>query len=519
MAIICLIRPGVAVSPRTVTENTPVLPLGLAYVAASLREAGHEVTVIDCVGDAMDQKTPYKGIVIQGLTNDQVVERIPPDTNLIGVGVMFSHDWPNVREMTKQISHAFPDTPIMAGGEHISSLPELALRDSPIRVCGIGEGEAVAVEIAEALTTGGDLTGIPGIAYEDENGEIVRTGRRDRIRNVNDIPWPAWDLFRIEAYTRQGFGVGLSVRGQAPVIPLLATRGCPYECTFCTSPDMWTTAWITRDPKKVVDEIEHYVNTYGARNFPLADLTAIVRKDWIMAFCQEILDRGLDITWQLPTGTRSEAVDAEVAAMLRRAGMYQMAYAPESGSDRVRQLIKKRLKAKAFYSSARAAIREGLKVQAFFVVGFPEETRLDTIKTLGMMMRLAAIGVHDVGFQHYMPYPGSEIYNRLVEEGKVTESDEWLLAPAGTIDIRVHSRCRTNENFSALWQSVVKFSGYAVFYTTSVVCRPWNFARLIIGMIGDPLHDITRLQIKLKRMIGISSADYHDGRQGDPSDA
>lgn len=84
-------------------------------------------------------------------------------------------------------------------------------------------------------------------------------------------------------------------------IPLLATRGCPYQCRFCSAPNMWAPRWIPRDPVKVVDEIQYYVEHFGARNFPFQDLTAIVRKDWIVAFCREILRRGLDIRWQRRT--------------------------------------------------------------------------------------------------------------------------------------------------------------------------------------------------------------------------
>jgi len=105
---------------------------------------------------------------------------------------------------------------------------------------------------------------------------------------------------------------------------------------------MWLPRWIPRDPIKVVDEIESYVKRYGAGNFPFQDLTAIIQKDWIKTFCQELVRRNLSIQWQLPTGTRSEAIDPEVARLLKASGMTSMAYAPESGSDLTRRLIKKR---------------------------------------------------------------------------------------------------------------------------------------------------------------------------------
>ena len=116
-------------------------------------------------------------------------------------------------------------------------------------------------------------------------------------------------------------------------VPILATRGCPYQCTYCSAPNMWLPRWIPRDPIKVVDEIEYYSKNFSAKNFPFQDLTAIIKKEWIKAFCEEIIKRNLNITWQLPTGTRSEAIDDEIASLLKKSGMTSMAYAPESGSE------------------------------------------------------------------------------------------------------------------------------------------------------------------------------------------
>ncbi len=112
---------------------------------------------------------------------------------------------------------------------------------------------------------------------------------------------------------------------------MLATRGCPYSCTFCSSPDMWTTRYYARSPASVVDEIADYVERYGISNVDFEDLTAFINRDWILAFCAELVRRDLHISYQLPSGTRSEALDAEVLAPLWRSGCRNLTYAPESG--------------------------------------------------------------------------------------------------------------------------------------------------------------------------------------------
>jgi radical SAM superfamily enzyme YgiQ (UPF0313 family) len=269
---------------------------------------------------------------------------------------------------------------------------------------------------------------------------------------------------------------------------------------------MWTTAYIARDPVKVVDEIQHYVDAYGVRNFPFQDLTAILKKDWIKAFTEALIERGLEIHWQLPSGTRSEAVDDEVASLLMKSGMAHMAYAPEAGSLRIRKAIKKRVVADRFYESVRAAVSAGLHVQTFFVMSFPEETTKDLRLTLRMLARLAWMGVGDAAVSHYMPYPGSEMYDRLVEQGKVDTSDRWLLAPLHTHGLRLPDEFQVNDNFSALTQSIYALLGFSIFYAVSAIRKPGTFFRMLVGIFTRPDHDVSRLQRALKGFLRATPA-------------
>jgi hypothetical protein len=182
---------------------------------------------------------------------------------------------------------------------------------------------------------------------------------------------------------------------------------------------MWTPRWIPRDPVKVVDEIEYYVKEFGAGNFPFQDLTAIIKKDWIVAFCREILRRRLDITWQMPSGTRSEAIDAEVADLLRQTGMISMAYAPESGSESTRRLIKKRMGSERLFESIRAAADAGLNVMAYVVIGFPHDGPDDMAENVPFAKRLARAGVKDLGTGYYMALPGTQLFSSLNLQGRI----------------------------------------------------------------------------------------------------
>jgi anaerobic magnesium-protoporphyrin IX monomethyl ester cyclase len=411
--MITLIRPpAIDVLRFATTSVSP--PIGLAYIAGSLETAGYSVKVVDAVAANPAQTTrSFKGFLM-GLRIEEIAERIDENTKLIGISTIFTHEWPLVVQLMKLIKRRFPDVPIIVGGEHVSSMPEFCLHSSVADFIVMGEGEETCVALAEALFTGSSYKDITGITYRDGENVIVNP-RRQRNLAVDDIPRPAWHLFDIASYGLIG---GIDTDGVT--IPMLATRGCPYQCTYCSAPNMWTTRWVARTPSNVVDEMEYYMREFGATNFPLQDLTAIIQKEWIVDFCQLIIDRELNITWQLPTGTRAEAIDEEVAELLLKSGMVTMAYAPESGSDETRELIKKRIHRPKLLKSMEAAVKYNLHVSCFFVLGFPHDTEKQFKDSLSFVRTLAETGAQDIAIGFYMALPGTELFRRLYNEGNIT---------------------------------------------------------------------------------------------------
>src|SRR5262249_7249146 len=195
--------------------------------------------------------------------------------------------------------------------------------DDPAGVacCVLGGGEATMLALLARLRDGGRVDDLHGIAARDG----LSTGLSPRTTDVDALPWPAWECFPVERYMECADNHGVN-RGRS--MPMLATRGCPYRCTFCSSPDMWTTKYVTRSPRAVVDEIRAYVERYRVNNVSFCDLTAIVKRDWIVEFCRILREQRVDITWQLPTGTRTEVMDAEVVRLLHETGCRNITYAP-----------------------------------------------------------------------------------------------------------------------------------------------------------------------------------------------
>lgn len=177
---------------------------------------------------------------------------------------------------------------------------------------------------------------------------------------------------------------------------------------------------------KVVDEIELYVKTKHARNFPFQDLTAILKKDWIIQFCNEILKRELSITWLLPTGTRLEAVDEQVAHLLKRSGMVSMAFAPESGSEATRIKIRKRMLTNALFDSISATGKADLNIAVFIVLGFPHETKEDICENYAFIESLKKYPVSDLSIGSYMALPGTELFDSLYDAGNITINRSWF---------------------------------------------------------------------------------------------
>ncbi len=474
--IITLINPPGIKAFSSIQMQTPNAPIGLVYIAAMLKEAGHRYKVIDGVGEAMDAISPYPhrpDMMIQGLSYDQIVERIPADTDIIGLTCMFSTLWPITREIAVRVRKRFPHQLIVLGGEHATAVSEVTLRTSPIDMLCLGDGLDTVLAIVDGYRSNPGSRDrwqeIKGIAYLGADGEMVSTGLSARKRNVDEIPLPDWDAIPIAEYIDRhqtnGANIGRSM-------PLIATWGCPYDCTFCSNAAMWTKRWIPRHPKLVVDEMEMYKEKYKVTNFDFQDLTAMIKKRWVLDFAKELIDRDLGVTWQLPSGTRAEVFDEEVARALYSAGLRLLSFAPESGSETMLKLIKKQVDLPKMLAAMRVAIDAGLKLSCFIVIGFPGETRATLRDTMRLVRRMAVLGVHDVAVTKFVPYPGSDLFRVLQEKGKIRLDDEFFIMPMDFYTSRAPSFVEGMTSRYIYWMMMWMFVN---FYAISLMLRPRRF--------------------------------------------
>jgi anaerobic magnesium-protoporphyrin IX monomethyl ester cyclase len=475
---ITLIRPPVLFPKfRPSTAVNPIAPLGLAYIAGSLRAAGHEVRCIDATGEALKQFricSLDQSLLENGLSLHEIIDRIPQDSKVIGISCMFSFDWFYVAELIRAVRARFSKALIVLGGEHASADYEYILKTMhEVDACVLGEGENKIVGLIEAFEQGVDRKNLPGVVVFDSETQTVRKNSDSdagkRIRDVDSIPRPAWDLLPMNEYLNAGYGHG-SLNYRA--MPMLASRGCPYQCTFCSSPQMWTTRWKPRDIGDLFDEIKTYIRDYGINRIEFYDLSVIIEKKWVLEFCNRLIDENLGISWAFASGTRTEALSEDVLALLSKAGCVRLTYPLESGNPRVNKLIKKKINYQHSLASMRHAVKQGIIIKSTTIIGFPFHTWKDILIEYIFAIRLAWIGASDIAFFSFAPYPGSELHDQLVAEGKIIKDESypaWLrqVFPANFTD-----GASWSPNFSARMVRFICLFGMAQFYFFQFLIRP-----------------------------------------------
>jgi len=189
---------------------------------------------------------------------------------------------------------------------------------------------------------------------------------------------------------------------------------------------MWGHKYKLRDIDDIIKEVKHYIKKYNITSIQLYDLTAIVSKDWIIKFCQSVIKEGIKLNWSLPSGTRSEALDKETLSLLKKIGCNYLVYAPESGSQKTLNIVKKQIQLKKITQSILEAKRQGLTLRANLIIAFPHERLWDIFKTLSYGLRLSIKGVDEVPLFIFYPYPGTEIFQKLLDKKKIVLNDDFF---------------------------------------------------------------------------------------------
>lgn len=402
--------------PTTVYGDDPsippvIQPLGLAYLAAYIEREGYAVTILDGRG-TRSHKKQTDNYTRYGLSDEEIlqkVEELKPD--VVGISNMWTAYSGDCHRVAKAIKESYPELFIVFGGSHPSEFPELVLKDKNVDLVVMGEGEITFTEVLRHLENKQPLDGIPGVAFR-KDGQIVRSIARERMEDIDSLPWPARHLLPMDLYLEESKRSDFSMR--SPSIPMLTSRGCPQKCVFCTVRAVWGRDWSGRSPKNVVDEIEYLQKQYGVREVCFMDDDLARDAKRLIAICDEIINRKVDIRWVPPNGIAHWLLDEAALDKMKAAGCYRVTFGIESGSKEVRKFIRKKVPLEQATRMIRHANKIGMWTICTFILGFPYETK----ETMRESIRYAVDCDTDMAvFYLLMPHPTSDVYAIFKKEG------------------------------------------------------------------------------------------------------
>ena len=373
----------------------PWPPVGLARLAAAAREKGHRAWILDSC---------LKGLAFEAAVSE--IADYGPDALIFQTTTPTAHDDAALAWRVKMI---LPKCRVICYGVHTTALPDNA-PGGGVDFAIVGEPEQTAAELFDLLAGGrDDPGGIAGLAFRKE-GEVVRSGPRPLVDDLDSLPLPDRDLIENHAY--------LLPRKGRPFTLVEVSRGCPYKCTFCTAPLYHGSAWRTRSPGGIVREIASVVGRYGIREFMFLSDTFNLRESWVLALCEEIRSSGLRFGWIC--NSRCDDFSRRQAWAMKEAGCWLVSFGIESGSDEILAGAQKRASVEAAGRAVAEARRAGLETVGYFLFGLPGETRETMRETAALARKI------DPDYAHFFvatPFPGTPFFDQAAREGWLRSTD------------------------------------------------------------------------------------------------
>lgn len=420
MANVTLINPNVVLQKNDpFTTGIIYMPISLAYFAASVKKAGHGTTVIDAFGENPNQIWSEENFLIRGLLLQETLKKVPANTDIVVIYAINLTYHRSLISIVTGIKKIFPNIKIVVL-ENSQAVTAYSLRkvkqefyNAGADFIITGEGEIRGLELIESieaknynkLVTINGIGGCQTTHYADFFNEPT-----EKIQNLDELPLPAWDLFPIKKYWSIGYAHGPLTSKK--YLPLLTSRGCPYKCKFCVIPETNDLKWRARSAKNVVDEIEFFKNKFGVEEFHIEDVDPTISDKRTQDFSLELINRNLNITWKICSGTKVETIKStETIDLMHKSGCRYISISPESGSSKVMKLMDKTFNYEHAIHLVNRMNKVGIKSQACYVLGYPGEDDADRELTRTMVVDLIKNGLDEIALFIVTPVPGSKIYN------------------------------------------------------------------------------------------------------------
>jgi len=422
---VCLINPPQILN-RSLGLPDIFQPLGLLYIAACL-EKKYCVSIIDTPSEGLQSIKKIKGQYYLGLTFEEIEKRIRGlEPDVVGITVPFTVNLESAIQVASMVKLIDKKIITILGGIHPTACPAETLAFGCVDFVVIGEGEDTIQELLRAFInySNENLRNIPGIGFKYKN-DIVLNSPRDSIKNVDLLPFPARHLLPMENYFT-AMKTGLAQRKNYIYnnrwATIITSRGCPYNCNFCSIHGVMGRKFRPRSPESVVDEIKHVVQEYDIRHINFEDDNLTLDKKRAERIFDLMIENKIDVTWSAPNGIRADAIDENLVRKMKLSGCKRVFVAPESGEMRVlADIIGKNLDLKKVEESIKLFRKYKIIVDGSFVIGFIGETKKDIWKTIRYAIKLEKMGLDGVGFHIATPYYGTRLYEEAKLKGFLRE--------------------------------------------------------------------------------------------------
>ena len=384
------------INPFYPISEPPSPPLGLAYLAAVLAEAGVEVKVLDLV------VFPYSRAMLQ----KELDEFKPRMVGLTAVSMTVDSAMDVIRDIKRLNSTIIT----VMGGPHVTFCAADTLKaHSELDIIVLGEGERTIVDLSRAMDKDRNWSSVKGIAFRRES-EICYTAPRDPITDLDLLPEPARELLPLGRYRALGMPISLTT-----------SRGCPYKCIFCVGRKMVGPKVRYRNPGKVVNEMAD-LNKLNFHQINIADDLFTANRKHCLAVCDEILRRGLKLTWT--SFARVDTVSEELLIRMKEAGCSAVSFGVESGNPTILKTIKKGITREQVVAAVNMCRQAGVLPHASFILGLPGETPQTIRETMEFGEQLKDLGL-SYGFHLLAPFPGTAIRDESTQYGIRILTDDW----------------------------------------------------------------------------------------------
>jgi anaerobic magnesium-protoporphyrin IX monomethyl ester cyclase len=448
------------------TNNICELPMGIASLAAFVRK-DVEVLCLDAAVEGYHRLEPCgPGLIRFGLSDAEIMQRIEAaNPDLVGFSCLFSSQFGIIRGLVEELKKRAPEIIAVAGGTHPSFLPESALGTTKLDYVILGEGELGFSRLIAALNQGASVEKIPGIAYKVD-GRVVVNSEVEYFKDLDALPFPARDLFKVEEYFKINVPMQSLSRSRRN-LAIATSRGCPFRCQFCSSTVHWGNCYRSRSAESALSEMEDLKKKYSIEELKFEDDNLTSDKERARKLFSGMIGRKLNLKWNTPNGIAVWTLDEAMLELMKESGCYEITVAVESGDPGVlKNLIKKPVNLEKTSAMVKAIKKLGIETSGYFIIGFPGETRQQIMNTVNYAKSLELDRCYIFIFT---PLPGTPLAKLAMEKGMIKPDHDFENAnnyflprlPLSEVPpdelLKIHRQAFWSINLAFLYKHPVRF--------------------------------------------------------------